>query len=385
MPVTIRQEGDDAVITIRVRPLWQTGMLAAMLVCGAGAFLWVCLRWVAEDLRVGGDGLYRGMDVAMAVIAGSATFFAARLGCRALFSREVITTDSSVLAVGRGAPVVWLRERFAIPHVRRLRAAPEAKRVEDGASEDPWACVEGRNIAFDYGPRTVRFGLRLREEDARKVVAAIRLHASISDTPYAHADASWSADVTPDGIAGPPAPRAVVNHDRGHLSVTVKVHRNPFFAVLGALGVAGAGLLTVMLVPYLWRGGVSRWIAVLHTLLAIGALTASVRAMMWTLSGSEELTTGADGMCLIVRRSGWARQQRSFALREMKRLRVVLRRRLFGPVDPWGERGSIMMIGEGGVCDFGIGLDEAEAEAIVRLLRETIGAARGGVEPSFPV
>ncbi len=385
MAVTITQEADDAVIAIRVRPLWQTGMVAAMLACGAGTFAWICLRWVAEDLRVGGDSLYLGMDIAMAAIAGSAAFFAARLGCRALFSREVITSDSSVLAVGRGAPVVWLRERFAVPHVRCLRAVPEAKTVEGGASEDPWASVEGRNTAFDYGPRTVRFGLRLREEDAREVVAAIRRHASISDTPYAHTDASWSADVTPDGIAGPPAPRAVVNHDRGHLSVTVKAHRNPFFAVLGAVGVVGAGMLTVMLVSGVWRGGVSGWIAVLHTLLAVGAITGAVRALMWTLSGSEELTTGADGTCFIVRRSGWARRQHSVALGEIRRLRVVPRRRLFGPVDPWGERGSIMMMGEQAVCDFGIGLDEAEAEAIVRLLRETIGAARGSAEPPLPV
>ena len=99
-----------------------------------------------------------------------------------LFGKERVILRPDALVI-RHELLGMARERdYDIGSIANLRISPENHSLWDGRSAwKQW--FGGGVIAFDYGPRTFRFGASIDEAEARGVVAQIRMHHSFPDSP----------------------------------------------------------------------------------------------------------------------------------------------------------------------------------------------------------
>jgi hypothetical protein len=95
-------------------------------------------------------------------------FFAVLVLLWTLVGREVITTDDRILSVRRELLGLGRVRRYDLANVKDLRCAPMPENPR--SRESPWA---GGVIAFDYGPRTIRFGTGIDEAEAKMLVTRL--------------------------------------------------------------------------------------------------------------------------------------------------------------------------------------------------------------------
>jgi len=93
-----------------------------------------------------------------------------------LVGREIITIDGLVLRIQRGLPF-WMRTReYRLEDVKDLRMPPAVPLPwpfgAQQASAWPMSAQAGW-LAFDYGAKTIRFGLGLEEAEAKMLLAEI--------------------------------------------------------------------------------------------------------------------------------------------------------------------------------------------------------------------
>lgn len=103
--VSIAEHATRTHITIRARPVWLMAALSLVMLWGLGGFLWMSGRWLTDDLVHRADNLNVSFSLALVAVGAVGACYAARLGWRALLSREVLTLDSVTLSLRRGAVV----------------------------------------------------------------------------------------------------------------------------------------------------------------------------------------------------------------------------------------------------------------------------------------
>jgi hypothetical protein len=366
--ITIQEGAEGTTISIVAPSRWPMVGLSLFLLLGAAGLLHLTWAWFVDDLAHPAPrepGVEAGASFFLVVVAGAAFWFSARLSLRALRSREVITVTPDALFLRRAAGLYAPRERFALAYLRRLRATPELAVLDVPRSPDLWRYAEGRNIAFDYGARTVRFGLRLTQAEAARVVAQLARLVPADDTPFSYPDPS-----APPAEGGPPAPRARLQVEGRDLHVTIPARRNVTLAVLCGLGLILAIAYGVTLIPDLRRNGLALRHGLFPVLLLVYWYVSASRALMWTLFGKEEILLAADGRLELRRDSQLARPRRLIHLNEVGNLQVSMMPGTVALADGGFHRGNVRLWSwrTRRWYRFGIDLDEAEAVALVRLL-----------------
>jgi hypothetical protein len=374
--LSIGEDANRIHLMIRARPLWPMVALSLVMLCGLGGFLAASGRWLLDDLTGRGHRQEAFASLALFLTGLIAVFYAARLGWRALLSREVLSFDSSTLSLRRGALLLTRPEQFSLQQMRRLRAAPEVEVLDGHAGANPWRFVEGRNVAFDYGPRTVRFGLRVGEEEARAVVEAIRRRAAISDVPFSYRSAS-DHSLTDDV----PAPRATVDTETGHLRITIPSRRSLLYAAACALAAIVVLAFLFSTLPRVPERNLKYLLGLGYVLLHLQLARNAIRAALWSLYGREEIIFGEAGSLSVIVHFGLTQSRSRYPLSEMRGFQVSI---VPGAVQGGHAaltHGSVRANCTYGYFRFGLGLDEAEAEAIVRLLTDRLSLIRGSATP----
>jgi hypothetical protein len=327
------------------------------------------------------------MDWLLIFCGATGAFATAQWGYRALLSREVIAFDRDEISLRRGAMVLTFPEKFRLTHSRRLRAAPEAEIRSDFEGGDPWGFAAGRNVAFDYGPRTVRFGLRLGEAEAQQVVEAIKRLVNIPDALYVFPDPAISSGETKEPEA-PPAPRARVSDDGWNLRITIPASRDRLFtAICGGLVFFAIWLAMLSVLALDWRGkGLSHASNIVPLIFMTFTLVGLARRAMWNLFGREEILMASNGTLQIVRNCELLKYRHSFDLRHVSAFKVSIMpgppAGLSGTADAALERRNIRFICADNIRKasfrFGMGLEEAEANTLAHLLQERAQAIQSG-------
>lgn len=303
--------------------------------------------------------------------------------------KEIVQVDATAITLTRRVLGLERPRRYLASHVRDLRAVPRG-----GMAGDPsmWQAfgIDPCTLAFDYGARTVRFGVGLDEAEARQIVAAVgarfagytdSVGANLVFAPQRQASRSqadgrsresaarfpldWlhrgaSADVVPA------APRHTAQDTGTALRFTAPNRRDPvslalgglmaaFWFVIGLVGAVG-GIASQVDRPTPWF----MWLCV-GTLLAVimAVALAPTFWLIWQFAGRETLEV--DGQTLSIRRSlrGIGRTRR-YVAGEIEGLRVA-----FQSAPQRRELGRILFEHRGRTRTWGAGLDEAEARQIV--------------------
>jgi hypothetical protein len=91
-----------------------------------------------------------------------------------LAGREVISFKMPSLVVRRELLGLGRSQEFDLNLVKDLRASQEVLNASDFSTGLRYFGFGGGSIAFDYGPKTHRFGSGLDESEAKSVVVAIK-------------------------------------------------------------------------------------------------------------------------------------------------------------------------------------------------------------------
>lgn len=91
-----------------------------------------------------------------------------------LVGEERVLLGPDALEVKRDLFGLGRRRRYALSTLSRLRVGPSARGVSQSRST-LWR-VGNASIAFDYGPKTIRFGTSLDEPEARTIVQRLKEH-----------------------------------------------------------------------------------------------------------------------------------------------------------------------------------------------------------------
>jgi hypothetical protein len=91
-----------------------------------------------------------------------------------VFGRERLTLTEQYLDVRREALGLGRGWRYDLANVKDLRASGlPSSTMTWGSGGHFWSYGGGGQIAFDYGPKTVRFGATIDEAEAKQIVAQL--------------------------------------------------------------------------------------------------------------------------------------------------------------------------------------------------------------------
>src|SRR5262245_31140426 len=91
-----------------------------------------------------------------------------------LAGRETISVTQDALSVRRHVYALGLTRTYALQHLSRLRLETHAYNMFDPQMMFAFYGIGGGRVAFDYGSSTVRFGNRIEEPDALRILEACR-------------------------------------------------------------------------------------------------------------------------------------------------------------------------------------------------------------------
>ena len=98
-----------------------------------------------------------------------------------LMGKEILTARGQTFTVRRDIGGLGFEKKYDLVQMRDLRARPVGlKSVDLSSSFHLWGV--GGIIAFDYGPRTYRFGAGLDEAETKQVLTSIKQRYTIPET-----------------------------------------------------------------------------------------------------------------------------------------------------------------------------------------------------------
>jgi hypothetical protein len=184
----IKDEIDDfRVIIAPKRDVGEIGRVAGPLLGLLCFFLLIVIVTFVDGARRDPDRASRDRTIALAVFGPFFLLIAGFLAPPLVFTiatEEVVSIDGKRLAL-TVRPIRYRKpETCPLSAIRNLRYAPvledQVRRGEIGNS--PWTQMFYRPvIAFNCGGKTVRFGHKLPETEARRLVATLKRHFAIPD------------------------------------------------------------------------------------------------------------------------------------------------------------------------------------------------------------
>jgi hypothetical protein len=152
-------------ITIPVRRNW-----FIVLFVGGWLIAWVC-GWVFVPIAFlasgfGPESLFLiGWWIAWTAAGG----FIGYAWLNQIAGREIVTVDGTALTVTRQLFRILRSKSYEIANVKDLRISRPSANSDWSSPVQAWG-IGGGAVSFDYGSRTIRFGVGLDEAEAKQLV-----------------------------------------------------------------------------------------------------------------------------------------------------------------------------------------------------------------------
>ena len=88
---------------------------------------------------------------------------------------EIITVSFAGLTICKKTPVWTRKKEYRLSDVVTLRISPSASSMWNMSAGMEYWSITGGIIAFDYGAKTVRFGLGVDEAEAKQIIKEIQI------------------------------------------------------------------------------------------------------------------------------------------------------------------------------------------------------------------